>query len=489
MKNTIIKKSIYLLFAALGIGLFTACNEDIHDFAKKTGSDAAHAVYIADSVFNYRISHSANAEVTGADTILIKFPVHSTNAVGNDVTVRLAIDNKLVDVYNVQHGTGYKYITNCSVSHSTLTIPKGQTQSADSVAIAYTGKLSALLDRNGYLLPVKITSYGGADVKIDYEERVAYLKINVSQQNGVYFNDMESSGEITNNPVLGIFDNDFNDIKFKLSSLYEIIGETKIVLSVNNSLVSDFNSRMGTEYQAVPESDFEPVEVTFPAGAKSVEGTFSYKGNVSTLTDMRGYVVPLEITSITGADIDKVNAQRVFYAIVFNSDLHSEYVASESDLGTKVTDRSKYGIPKLADSSGRDLLAAWSVPPYSTTFPNGYANEIFKNGSAGYMITSMSGRLLDITIDLGEEVQNITGICLSSSTSNNSMKAVDIYYATEAKYAAGLSSFAGKIERGGATQNMYVKISEPVTARYLRFSITPSSAAVRLSQFYIYTGN
>ncbi|MDR0745349.1 MAG: DUF1735 domain-containing protein [Mediterranea sp.] len=481
MKNRI--KNIYLLFIALGVtGLFAACDENLHDFAKKTPADATHAVYIADLEFNYPVNRTANSQVIGLDTILAKFPVHSTLAVENDVTVRLTIDNELVDVYNIQHGTGYNRLPAYSITHSTVTIGKGQTRSADSITIAYPRPLPTLSDRNGYLLPVRIVSYGGTDVKINYEERVSYLIINVTQQNGVYFK--VSSGKITNNPTLELF-GDFNDITFEVSSLFDTEGETKVTLSVNNNLIQDLNSMIRTEYQAVPEGDFDPVEVTLAAGDESMEGNFSYKGDVSTLTDPRGYVVPLEITSVESTDnIGRVDAQRVFYAIIDISNLHSTVVDNPDELGTKVTDRSGYKILKFANAN-----TGAEVTPATGGMSKDY---MFTDNNAQYWVVQQSGIKLNITIDLGTEVQNISGLWLEGfqASASFNMKAVDVYYSTEQAYTIGQSNLAGKISLNAGKQLMYIKFSEPVNARYIMLNnMTPASVILALRQFYICTGN
>lgn len=492
MKNLTIKTGLCLLCAVFGLA---ACGDDLHDYTNKAASDDANMIYIADSVFTYPLSWTSDMEntETATDTILARFPVHITEAVGNNVDVHLKLDNDMVEVYNSRHGTAYRIIPADSLAiHSTgststnrVTIAAGQTRSSDSISISYKGKLKNLTDPNGYLIPVKITTYSGAGAAIDYPERLSYLIVNVSRQNGVFFAPAESSGKVTNNPYLGIYGSDFRNIKLKLSSYFPATKDTKVTLSVNNSLIAEYNAKNRTNYQAVPESDFTSLVVP------KLDSTYSipYKGDVSTLNDMRGYLVPFEITSVTGTNIDKVDKQKVFYAILDQDDLHINYVENETDLGVKKTDRSKFKIVKFVDLNGVD-----KTPSGMSSYPGGadaYLGLIFLDtySVAKFWMITVRDTKLDMTIDLGADIQNVTGLRLASDTQNNTMKAVDVYYASAAEYASGLSNYAGNVDKGALTQYMNVKISKPVTARYIRLVMTPMAAAVRLNSFNIYTNN
>ncbi|MDR2563121.1 MAG: DUF1735 domain-containing protein [Prevotellaceae bacterium] len=478
MKNINIKKHIFL--ALFATALFAACKENIHDFAKKTDSEASNAVYIADSVFRISIHRSADAEVSGVDTILIKFPVHSKLPAENNVKVTLAIDNDLLQIYNAQHGTNYNLLP-LSIKHNTLTIPQGETRSRDSVELYYSENLAALDDTKGYLLPVKIATYIGTDVKINYEERLSYLIVNVTQQNGVYFKETESSSKILNNPMLSIFD-ELDGTPFTLYSLLEANQDVEIKLKANNSLIAEYNARMGTEYLAIPEEDFGEIDITMDAGASQVAGAISYTGNLSTLTDPKGYIVPFEITSVTGNDIKAVNARKVFYAIIDISTLHSWDVTDPAELGTKVTDRTGYSVIKFANAN-----TGAEMNPMNGA---GAQNNMFTDNNTQYWLVQQSGIKLDITVDLGAEVQNISGIWMEGFQGNASfnMKEVDIHYATEQEYDAGQSTIIGKIRLTTGRQLMYVKFSEPVNARYIMLNkMTPASMILALRQFYICT--
>lgn len=483
IKNFIISpRSIYGLFVVLGVGLLASCDENIHDFAKKTGSDAAHAVYIADSVFMFPVFTGVNGENLGVDTIVAKFPIHLSKAATEDVKVSVIVDSELVSVYNARHGKNYNKFPDSKLIRSTVTIGKGQTESEDSVVVSFPKSPANLVNTNGYLLPVKIYSYGGTDVKIDYEGRVAYLVVNVTpQQNGVYFKLLENSAKITNNPNLGIF-NDLGKMNFTLYSISETNNDVKVSLSVNNSLIAEYNKLSGTDYQAISETDFGQVEVIIQGGATKVTDVIPYRGNVSTLKDMRGYVVPLEIKSVTGTEVGIVNAQKVFYAIIDMSNLYCESVENDVDLGTKITDRTGYTVVRFADDSGTEI-----TPSNGNT-----KNNMFTNNNAEFWAVQKSGIKLNITVDLGAEVRNITGLFLEGYQANASfnMKAVDVLYATSQMYEKGQDALVGKISLSTGKQTWYIKFSEPVNARYIKLNnMIPTGSMLALRQFYIYTDN
>jgi hypothetical protein len=323
-------------------------------------------------------------------------------------------------------------------------------------------------------VPVKIRSYVGADVKIRYEERVCYMFVNVTQQNGVFFKYNYRSGMALPN---------FENITFNLNSIIKAVENTAITLRVNNSLIADVNRRAGTDFQAIPEGDFDPLTVNILKDSTRVVGKFpAYKGNMANLTDSRGYLVPLEITSVageTGSDIKAVASQKVFYAIVdANTALSISNVSNDSSLGTKVTFRSPYKVLSAT------IVNTGANP--SLTFAN-----MFADGTSYWSQSGLSSSRFILTVDLGEEIPNRSGLNLvgyAVAVANNP-KAISVYYATQQMYSAGeISKFVGKADNGSSgKQTWYLGFSEPVAARYIMLDMTPQAHALGLQQFYIYT--
>jgi hypothetical protein len=487
MKIFTTRKSTVLLAALLAMTLLGACDSDIHDFTKKTAADASNEVYIdaKERTFNYAIHRTADDEVQGIDTILAKFPLHSSQAAAADIKVNLSIDNDLVGVYNAQNTTDYNSIplANLKLNRTALTIAQGATISADSLAISYIKPLSSLTDTKGYLVPVKIVSSAGVDVTTRYEERVVYLHIQVTQGNGIYFKAGENSAIYSNNPTLGIF-SDINGTPFSLYPLFETQGDVTINLAVNNDLIAAYNSAMATNYQPVPATGFDPMSATLTAGAATCTGTLAYKGDKTTLTDARGYLIPIEITTVTSSEeIKRVEAKRVFYLIVNISNLYSTVVANDSELGVKVTQRTGYNVVKFVNAA-----TGANVTPSNGANTQ---NNMFNDNAASFWLVQQTGIKLNITVDLGAEAQNITGLLLegyqASATFN--MKALKVACATQTMYEKGQETAVGNLAFTGV-QYLYIKFSEPVNARYIMLNeMTPTGMILALRGFFIYTSN
>jgi hypothetical protein len=383
----------------------------------------------------------------------------------------------------VQEVNGKKYTV------AQLTIPKGETQSKDSITIAYTKKMNTLSDTLGYLIPVRIRSYKGLDTKIDYNERISYLKINVAQQNGVY--STYQTITVLNAPATDDYTN-LDGIEFKLSSFFETASNTKVQLSVNNSLIAAWNEKTGDNYQPIPQEDFNPVEVTFAKGAIEASGKISYTGDYTTLSNPKGYLIPYEITSVTGENIKEVTAKKVVYVIVDINNRTCTVADDDSTLGTKVAataTRAKYKVVRFVDSNGIDMTG--NIP-----IPGAIPNYMFTDDNAQFWVLQAPSfanpNKLNITVDLSADVKNITGLLLEGfqlSVSMN-MKAVDIKCATSSQGASGMDTAVGRISMTEGRQMLYIEFSEPITGRYIKLNnmtATSSANILGLRQFYIYT--
>lgn len=499
MKNLIIKKGLCLLLVVLGLA---ACDEDIHNFTKNTESEASNTIYIADSIFTYSAFWNLEGEFTAdMDTITAKFPVSLEKPSATDVIVTLEIDNNLIDAYNERYGTNYGAVLPQDVEmlDMTLTIPAGQTASEDSISVTYTRPKTSLTRIGGYLIPVKIAGYKGADVKIGYNERHSYLAIDVTQENEVYFD-----GEETFTSVNAIEQN-LNEVSFALKSRYVIQGQedAKVQVSVNNDLIAVFNSEQDTDYQPIPSGLAASYEVTMSKGSTdAVTFTLDYSGDISALDDSKEYVIPLEITSVSGdAAINVLESDKVFYLIVSvfkaPSPTTSTVVATEAEIGgTAVADKSKYafaGIPLYIDGT----TPSSGSSGFPTTTGGRYV--ISRAPMPGWPLPAGLVKKLNMTIDLGSEFTNITGLQLRNTQADGyvgNVSAMDVGFATEKMNEMGMGAVTAGSVAASATappKTLYVKFAQPITARYIMLTniTTPglgnSMVGFDLDNFEIYT--
>ncbi|MDR1092343.1 MAG: DUF1735 domain-containing protein [Prevotella sp.] len=491
MKNLILNKYICIPAILSMACIFSGCENKIDDFGKNTGSDAANEVYIEakDRTANYVITQTVNDGTQGADTLLVKFPVHSTLPVTGTTKVKVILDNSLIDVYNAKNETDYYPFSNddLELKQGTLTIAEGQTISKDSVSIAYKESLSTLSGLNGqvgkknYLIPLRILTSSGLDTKIKYDERICYVTVNVTQENGILFkNTALRNMSFANIPAVNdIFD--LNTISFSVSTQYYALDATaNITLEVDNSLIAAYNAEYGTNYLAVP-GGFNPVQVKMTQGTSTFSGLLSYADESKNLP-AGSYLIPIKISQADNVQI--VDEQKVFYTAlnlniaaagnVTTTLLTSATEISDPGFGTSQADRSKYVARYLNAITGAEVNVS------------GPAN-IFGTGATS--LTSSVPAAMDIVIDLGREVENITGWSLASNNATSMItEYYDICYATEAMFNNKQEIFAGSLNN--CLQFVYASFNTPVTARYIMLrNAKRKSNYFAWKSFYIYTIN
>ncbi|MDR0824484.1 MAG: DUF1735 domain-containing protein, partial [Prevotella sp.] len=311
--------------------------------------------------------------------------------------------------------------------------------------------------------------------------------------NGVFIKENENSAKYTNIPGLNIF-SDIKDVPFQLYSESAVTGNVAVSLAVNNSLIAAYNAKNGTDYQPVPE----PAKITFANnvetiadGATSCTGTFSYTGAANALNDSKGYLVPIEIATVTGTDIESESARKVFYLIVEVSHMYSVQVLDDSGLGVKQTDRTGYRVAKFVNAAtGANVAPANGATAY---------DNMFNATTTSFWMTQVAGLKLKVVIDLGSEVSGITGLLLESAQASASMtiRDVDLAYATQTMYDKGQEGSLWQLRIPYQTsaptsppQFLYIKFSNPVKSRYIILdNMCSNSQVMGLRGFYIYTGN
>lgn len=192
---------ISLLLATYSLCVFfTGCAEDINEFEKRTPAEASNKVFISDkyALLTFYAQRTAEGEITNMDTLIAKLVVNCTSPAGNDLKVKMAVDMILIDVYNKKNEASYNEFATewIKLNKSILTIPKGSTESIDTLTIALTKPLSSFVDMNGYIMPICITSASGYDAQVDYNKRVSYLTLDIIQENSIRFEEMKNNAMV-----------------------------------------------------------------------------------------------------------------------------------------------------------------------------------------------------------------------------------------------------------------------------------------------------
>jgi hypothetical protein len=473
MKKTIIRKELALALTCLGLG-FAACDENVHDFGKDYGSTPGNLAYIADAdkQSEHNIFWNLEGERSGVDTVVVKIPVYLSEPAKSETRVTLAVDDYLREVYNAANGTSYYELASqyIGLTNPTLTIREGETKSAGTFTVAVARLMNEMTEMNGYLIPVKIRSFRGTDVGIDYTQRASYVAINVAFENTV-----EASG------VVNATNKNLNEVELKVTSRHMIQSDASVTFSVDNSLIAAFNAERGTDFQPIASGLPATCDVPLAVGTKEATFTLNYTGEP--LNDGRGYLVPLKITSTTGTNmVTPEGDENVIYVVVLSNS--GSYVADQASIGTKITDTTGYSA-----SAAYDNGSSTGATP----------NAIFLTGTgmtSMFMIMSPpAARTISIAIDLGKEVENITGFTLTNAMpgngSNQSVRTMNVSYSNEVMKEANFKMDVVKMDFNTTTpvrpKVINIKFDSPITARYIYLdNVKNVSSYITLNEFRIF---
>lgn len=303
-----------------------------------------------------------------------------------------------------------------------------------------------------YIRFVQNGSYGNVDIReYESEDPTVYFECGT----GNVF-----SGNLIHTPASDISQVDFS---FAMKVLPAAAAEISGTLSVDNSLIADYNAANGTNYQAVPADNvsIENATQTIAPGsyAAADNARITLTGDLSELTDENGYIIPIKLTTTA-----KVSAQRRnVYIIVTPLEKVVKTLTSAADMvGAVLTDRT-----------------GWSVSGSSTiTNPA----RLIDGSTSNY--ASFSTQTNTITLSFGGTV-NFTGLRITSSSQSVTISALE--YTTDGSTYTPLEFESSDVFRTGA--NAYISLYGPVEATAVRFTFSfysNSSTYRRIYEIYPY---
>ncbi len=128
-------------------------------------------------------------------------------------------------------------------------------------------------------------------------------------------NDNVVTGKIVHKKGIGST-SDFS-ASFKAYTTIASASGYNVSLAVDNSLVAAYNQKHGTSYKAMPSAnvDLKTASVSIAANdnASASNAEFALKGDLSGLTDVNGYIIPVKL-SASGAVVSE--SRGVVYAII-----------------------------------------------------------------------------------------------------------------------------------------------------------------------------
>lgn len=137
-----------------------------------------------------------------------------------------------------------------------------------------------------------------------------------------------------------------------IQSTKKVDSDVKIALSIDTSLVSKYNAENGSAYYPIPLScvQLESSEVSIAAGSAVSTSTSVKVVSTEDFVEGRSYMIPVTIKSVSGGDVDVVEASRTifirisrvinFHHLTYNSEASSNFIFEDN----QEVDLSQYTI-------------------------------------------------------------------------------------------------------------------------------------------------
>lgn len=231
----------------------------------------------------------------------------------------------------------------------------------------------------------------------------------------------------------------------------------------DNSLVAAYNSANATSYAELPEANVliggSPCAIAADANRSDAQITVTLQGDLSGLTDTRGYLIPVKLSTDTGV----VSTSRGVVYVVVN-------VESNNDTFMKNFETSAIPGTLVADRSGWSIIACDAEGIHSSTNDMGYA-ALLDGDTESYIRTW--GGPITFTVDMGREY-DMTGFVITARTdeySNYQPNSVMIECSLD---NAAYEEFGTAASADGtlvaAVPSSYMGLYAPKTVRYLKIT-------------------
>lgn len=151
MRKILYRVSLFVLSIS-SVLLYSCDGDEIYDIS----GDSSNKVYIVNSgMKSFSLLHTLTKSI--AD-INLNFQLCCTQAAREDLTVSIAIDNSMVDIYNQTFGTSYATVPEDAFAFEkeSMTILAGKQKADDNVRIFVKKENLRELTEENYLIPVRV---------------------------------------------------------------------------------------------------------------------------------------------------------------------------------------------------------------------------------------------------------------------------------------------------------------------------------------------
>ncbi len=272
------------------------------------------------------------------------------------------------------------------------------------------------------------------------------------------------------------------EVKVPVKVSLKTTSEIRATLSVDNSLIASYNQARDASCKEVPQSSMqiENTSLTIPAGTyistDSVKVTIPVEA-LSTMKDDDGYLIPVKISSVTGAVLSATENRFFIRIDIINNNINAS-AANNSVTGTMIA------------TAGKTTWVA--TPDKAPTTQTNNATMLFDGvtSTAGRWVGSFYDISVTVTIDMQQVYNNITALYC---------------YGAASGWTFRYSSDGVTWKMLGVTTKAYNSTSaaniifySPISARYVRFTVpatananTPGGmrSSVSVYEYSIYTTN
>jgi len=261
-------------------------------------------------------------------------------------------------------------------------------------------------------------------------------------------------------------------IAFPARTTLATTSDLKVSFQVDNSLISAYNTAHGTTLSQIPDSLLTLVnmQLTIPKGNYSSVDSLSMS-----ITNKRlhylpdpGYILPIRITSISESPNTVISTNENIVYVVINT-----------------SSTNCYNSPLLADMVGTLITprTAWTAT-LDATLNSGTLTNLFDAKTTTYWYVTPA-KEVNLTVNLGSAVSNITGIRTHSYSTSYSLTSVLVYTSLDGTTwtSQGIATLST------ASSYQYIKFYSPIaSAKYIKIDVKSwkSGTYVIMAEFDVY---
>lgn len=452
--------SIYSGILLFGAVILTGCSdEETYDFDGTNDN----LIYVDQSKSNITECTIYKTPIGDFGLVSAEIPGKLQYAIDDSLNLTAAANMELVEAFNEQQGTNYSPLPTEAIAGLEVTpagISAGSTAPSSNVVVTLPSDYTTVLTDTGYVVPLTIS---GQKLGNSESERPlassqtmanSYLVIHVTSDNFASFSGSETTTCTVVSTPVGVFGGE-TSLSVALKAASNTTLEATAV--VNNSLVSQYNSDNGTNYETLP-SDIQLTITPATIAEGESSGTIKVAVPKDKASELAGheYLVPVQLQYGANGKSQTEESQVKYIVISVKSSM--------------INDDATEIVGSIIALNTMTCLEADNLDPDAfSTFAN--------NGSYGrWSFLSSTRTDASFTLDFGSE-KNITGFYLNCYV----LKDAEFLVSTDQTTWTSIGSTSGhnyvyKYDRTTWTTYYEYVLYGSVPARYIKVKFSLDSS-------------